>query len=521
MTEIKVFDYGAQPPAPDNPVREQMKLSRNYYNQIVEAENKRRQIAWGEEKFTTPHPPEVIILPDGTKKTNWCKCDRCQAHWNAVRKAYKQLEPLDIKPLRAAAIKTGLYWGSYLLVEQDFSRAWKTTKFYQPVKFRSWKKGGSAGVQIHDNRCSSFFQIEKIPDPEPSKRTKKRDKNAGKGKRRGQLRTIRIRIGSDSNKPVWSDPVSFKMHRPLEGNVVWVKIHMYYRGDREIWSVGFTCNNTLPRIDSATDGVVAIDVSWRILPDGDIRLAYAKGDDGIIDELTLDPYWRERIARADRIRSERDRQLNALKEKDPRFNILKSPRSVRFFAHNKEIDTPQLDNWIKRERHLEQYELGCRRKTYAVRRNAVRVWLRELRRKYTTVVIKDSSHKEMKDHKKAKEAGLHQAARKQGHHVAPGEIVEEICRVFGRQENVAVVTAYGATATCVQCGHMQEVGAERLVTCERCDNTDDRDHISTQNLLTRYFKGEYEKPTSRKTTARFAKRHKKSKQEEECPRDGL
>ena len=517
---MKVFKYGARPVNQESLIRDQMKLARNYYNKLVETENKRRQQAWGSEKPPPPpHPPEEVVLPDGSKKTKWCRCEECKTHWKTLREAYYALDNLDKKPLRAAASSWGLYWGSYLLVEQAFDQAQKTTVYYDPVRFRGWRKGGQAGLQIQNGKnTDSLFKVEEIPDPEPSARSKKNDRRAGKGKRRGQLRTLRIRIGTEGRTPIWSDPIIFKMHRPLEGTVCWLKICMFYRGDREIWSVNFTCKDTSPRTDSATDGVVAIDVSWRQLPNGDIRLAYARGDNGFEDELTLDNSWLERIKKAERIQSHRDERLNDLKTSDSRFRLFKSPRSARIHIMKNQI--AELEDWAKREKHLEQYELGCKRKTYDVRRDAVRVWLRKLRRLYQTVVIKDSSHKEMKEQAKAKKK-LHRAARKQGHHGAPGEIVEEICKVFGRIENVAVVIAENTTATCPVCGHMHEVNKERMITCERCGTTDDRDRISTHNLLSRFFDGQYEKPTARKTESKFAKKHKKVEQEVKHLRDGL
>jgi transposase len=129
-----------------------------------------------------------------------------------------------------------------------------------------------------------------------------------------------------------------------------------------------------------------------------------------------------------------------------------------------------------------------------------------LRKKYAIVVVKDSAHKEMKEQAKAR--GLPRGARKQGHHGAPGETLREIEIAFGREENVAVVEAPGTTATCEKCHAIMEVGAELMVYCERCDTHEDRDRVSTRNLLRLYFAGNFKKPTARKTTARFAKRHK-------------
>jgi hypothetical protein len=533
----------------DSLSRQQLKLSRNYYNNIVEAENRRRfLIKWGGE--TSPLPPhehEKLPSPreeceDRTynKKDPVCKecefvkeckqrkaastCDECEEHWQFWRDRYYSVKPLDLIPYREKAIESGLYWGSYLLVEQAFSAAWKSRDFFSDVKFKSWHSGGVIGVQIQSLQdMNSFFKIEKAFDPR-------------EGRRAGQRHTLQIRVGTINDEPVWSDPIKFEMHRPLKGIVTWVMICLSYRGTREIWSVNFTCSNVPARTDDAQEGSVAIDVSWRKMPNGCIRIAYARGSNGNEYEMTMNQRWYERIERADRIRSFRDQRLNELKAQDKRFCLVKKPHRVRAFALKHNIEDikggykysdkkghryENLKGWCDYDLHLDQYELGCRRKSVAARRDAMKVWIRMLRRRYATAIIKDSSHKEMKDRKRAIKDGIRRPARKQGHHAAPGEFIEEICKVFGRDDNVAVVESPGTTATCTECGHLMEVGPELLVTCEnmiceQCGAQRDRDRVSTQNLSDRFYAGEYKKPRARKTTARFAKRHKNSNQPEQC-----
>lgn len=484
----------------DSLSRQQVNLGHQYYNLLAEAENRRRQLS--KIAISGPKPPH------SSHADNEPPCKECQDFWEVMRGRMRCIPPLDVKPLRAEAVKNGLYWGTYLLIEQAFADAWKKTDWFSPVKFKSWREGGIMGVQIQQKiQPEAQFKIVKAADH----RT---------GRRAGQRHILYIRIGSHKRAPVWSDPIAFEMHRPLQGRVTWVAVCVQYRGSHEEWSVNFTCNEVPARTDNATEGHVAIDVGWRLLPSGETRIAFATASDGAEFELKLDERWRERSLRADRIRSYRDKRLNDLKAADSRFALLKSPRRVCFYARKRDIISEYLNEWIKRERHLEDYELGCRRKTFAVRRDAVRVWLRMLRRGYAIAIIKDSSHKEMKDAKKAKEAGMPRAARRQGHHAAPGEVIEEVCRVFNREMNVAVVAAPLTTATCRQCGHINKVGPELIVKCERCNAEDDRDRISTRNLLDQYASGNGKKPPARKVTARFAKRHNKLNQPKECQLNG-
>lgn len=495
----KVFKYGALPVTLDSEIRKKMKLAREYYNQLVEAENGRRKTVWGGERPKQPpheHKDEPV-------------CEECKKHWKDIRDKYFATPPLDIKPLRAKASEAGLYWGTYLIIEESFSAAWKKTDGLSTVRYKSWRDGGIMGVQLQQaHSANGFYRIEQAPDPR-------------KGRKAGQRHAVKIRIGTRENKPVWSEPIAFEMHRPLQGRPTWVKICYFYRGEREIWSVNITCTDVPERALPDTAKVLAIDIGWRVMSDDSIRAAYARDENGNESELLFDSRWRECGDRADRIRSARDDRLNELKKKDTRFSLIKKPSGIRGYVAKNSIEDTEVTEWIKQDRHLEQYELGCRRRSVAVRKEKLRVWLSSLRKQYATAIIKDSSHKEMKAAKRAKADGMPPPARRNAHHGAPGEIVEEICRAFGRQTNIAIVEAPGTTATCASCGQEMEIGAELMITCERCNAREDRDCISTRNMLRLYASGNCKKPTARKTIARFAKRHKNYVEPNQCQRDGL
>lgn len=495
----KVFQYGALPPIREGSIRAQMLLARQYYNALVEAENARRVKVWGGEEPPDPlHPPEIYIEEEtGRKRKKWCHCAECRAHTRALVARYDAEPALDLKPLRARAVEAGLYWGSYLLAEEAFSAAWKKTHCWKRVKFRSWRDGGEIGVQVatKNKHPERMYIFQHADDPR-------------EGRRAGQRKTLQLRVGSEGRAPLWSDPLRLEMHRPIRGRVTWVSIHLQYRGDREIWSVNVTCADVPEREDLSDAGVVAIDVSWRTLPSGDLRIAYARGSDGKEHELLLSPEWYELGARADRIRGHRDGALDVLQIKYPALEKLRKPRNVRPYILKHEMMNEELEQWCRRDRHLEQYELGCRRRSVAIRIDSARKWLRELRRAYGYVVIKDTKHKEIKDHEKAVDDGVTKHARRNAHHGAPGWMIEEITKVWRRNIEVAVVLAPYTTAECA-CGHIVEVGPELVVHCEQCCAAEDRDRVSTRNMLHRYDIGDIVKPKARKTRARFAKRHKK------------
>ena len=494
----KVFKYGAFPPEKDGAIRQQMKLGRDYYNKLVEAENARRKSVWGGEKPVWPHTPVETTDDDGQKKTTRCKCDECQRYYVQVIAAYKAMGFLDLKPLRADAAAGGLYWGTYLIVEESFNAAVKTTKCFDLVKYRSWREGGYMGAQIQKVRTAdAVFRLRHREDP----RT---------GRRLGTRYNCMIRVGTQDGKPKWSDPIDLVLHRPLCGRPTWLKACMKFRGGKEVWSLNVTCADIPARDDGSQSGVVAIDVGWRVLKDDRLRIAFATGNDGKEFEFLMSEKWRELSTRADRIRGARKIMLNTIQR---RFSVLSKHKSstgaLQHVLQDKTLSKDiELVGWASWERHMSDYETGCRRRSEVKRWTDMCVWLRDLRRQYARVVIKNSVHKEMKDHKKAVDSGMMRHHRRNAHHAAPGEVIEEVCKIWDRKTEVAIIKAQFTTATCPQCGHVHKVGPEQYITCEQCGTQEDRDRISTRNLLTLYAGGEYNKPTARKDGARFAKRHK-------------
>lgn len=479
----RVYKYGAKPRLCEAILR-QMRLGHAYYNRLVEAENARRREAWGGDYAPAP-PHDDCEAKD---------CPECKAHWKGVRDAVRAMR-LDLKPLRAAVVVEGLFWGTYLVVEQAFSQAVRTTDPTQGVRFRSWRQGSVAAVQIQKANPDPNRWWRMFPDP---------SREQGRtGRRRGRAYTAQIRLGTEGREPVWCDPIPLERHRPHEGRVAWVRVHLNYVADREVVSVHLVCVDC--QAYQTGTGRVAIDASWRLL-DGHLRVAWARDDDSIDHILTLPPKWLELHARADRIRAERQRLVNDLIASDTRLARCRSPRGVARVLKRTE-DPPQAwVEWWHRDRHLWQYEDGCRRHSTARRRDAMRKWVAMLRERYGTAAIKDTNHKQIKE--RARENGeLPQPARRRGHHGAPGELYELCRHAWG--DKLVVVGAPYTSQCCLECEHDTDPEAATIHCCERCGAAVDRDRLSTQNMLDLWASGQQRPPTARKTTARFAKQHTK------------
>ena len=525
MSDGYVYKYGARPAGDD--VRAQMAMAVELYNNLVDAENERRMTAWNGPK--APYPPKHVcpkspavkaqrrkereekarleaeraakagkkIKPKKPKKEKEPPCPVCSKHYAEVRKTVYLQPFVDPKPIYHAMRKRGLFWGTCSITVEAWDAARKATKLHKKVRRRTPEDGSAIAVQIqkpqegdHDRQ----FLVEKMPDP----RTGRRAQGKGCGRH-----TVKLRIATVNREPVFCEPIRFEMHRPLAGVISWVKVRYHCVADREVWSVAFTRVEPPGHPTQATEGIVAVDASWRRMPDGSLRIGYAQDTAGFVDELRLPPEWVERGNRADRIQRHRDQYLNELKKSDSRFAHTKSCLGVHRKKEELQINEPELNKWLERDLHLWRYERGCLRSSTLGRRAKMEEWTRMLRGRFAHVVVKDTQFDELK-----MENDLHQGARRQGHRGAPGETIERLRGLYG-MTGMHVVEAAGTSYTCVDCGSYMEVSHHRILCCEQCGSERDCDDVSTRNALRLHDAGKSRPPTARKTTSKFSKRHKK------------
>jgi len=70
---IRAYKYGTRTPIAPL-LRDQMRMGREYYNVLVEAENARRRAAWGSDEV--PPPPHDDCTVKG--------CKDCKEHWSSL-----------------------------------------------------------------------------------------------------------------------------------------------------------------------------------------------------------------------------------------------------------------------------------------------------------------------------------------------------------------------------------------------------------------------------------------------------
>lgn len=183
----------------------------------------------------------------------------------------------------------GLYWGTYLTVEATVKRAGR------PPKQHRWTGDGKLAVQIQSTKPLSTVEVFGGADSRVQIDPLPAGTFADKGRRASRPRLrVRLRIGTteDGRRPIFCDTL-MTLHRPLPpGQIQWVYLIRRRHGFHDAWQLQFVVARDEPwvKVGNATTGVVGIDVGWRLLPNGDLRVAYWAGDDGQEGQLVIPAY---------------------------------------------------------------------------------------------------------------------------------------------------------------------------------------------------------------------------------------
>lgn len=304
---------------------------------------------------------------------------------------------------KAARATCGVFWGTYLTIEAavDASRHHPA-----PPRFSRWTGDGAVAVQIqgglavedatagHDRRFAIDTRLMAIPG------------RGGKPRPR-----IRLRVGSEGRAPVWAEwPLVY--HRPLPpaAKIMWAKVVRERVCDKDRWSLHVTLDDVVQR-ERCGEGVVAVDLRWSLTTRG-LRACQWLGDDDAGAEAMLDPRVLGQFAKAEDLRSIRDKAMNEARvrlvgwtlgadltpEWRERARFVSQWRSpVRLAAlalwwreHRQPSDDEAyaaLEEWRKQDKHLWLWETGARRRGIARRRDQYRVLAAQLARRYGVLVI--------------------------------------------------------------------------------------------------------------------------------------
>lgn len=544
-----VFEYGCLPPTTGEDVMlKEMRRRNDLWNKLVEIEHGYRSKV--RELLSVPDDPAVGIKAEldrvrheikaRRKATRKGKLDiselqqRADDLKDALKVAYQEAKQARKKLIEArrqqlqelewerrTAVKqvqkaSGLYWtnGDDVIAVYDTARK-RAAKEGKELKFHRWEGTGKIftryqyGLPVADVfGDDTRLQINPV-DPEAWTHPQR-------SVRRKLARTrVRLRVTSENRSPVWVE-LPMVMHRPLptggeirSAAIIREKVGRQHRYKLVI-TVALPDKRVAPK---RTGGAVAIDVGWRLVPDG-LRVAYWADEAGNHGQLVLEPVILGAFAQLEGLRSVRDRHFNEIRgrlaewlasnhvpdwvrEATKKLAAWRSPGRLvsltRKWHENRymgdEEIVPELESWLARENHLYDWEANLRDKVRRRRREEYRKFAAGLARSYGKVVLEDFDLRCVAQKPEAEDGtqGTIPADR-QRTIAALSKLrlaIENACRREGAE--VIRVPAMYSTVECHKCGHTEKFDAARQLyrTCPGCWELWDQDHNAALVLLKR------------------------------------
>ena len=472
-----------------------------------------------------------------------------------------QAEQAEIKAMRQTFAAKGLFWPTYNAVLVGFDTArHKRLPDGRPaqVHFHRWDGSGFLAVQIRSEAgdtpltwndvmvgTSPLISV-RMPETERETVTAKN----GQTVTRKRMPILRLQVRGNKAKgpdgawvalsPAWVE-VPFVLHRQPDPEARVLGAHLVRRrvADRFEYRLCITVDETVvaPRSGPA----VAVDLGWRRLPDGRLRVAYWVGEAGSEGQITvptaqLDAQGRiieaggveRQMAMADAWESVRDRKFNLVRDRLATWleaqetlpDLLREarngtparqtkecthiPASIREWKSKGRLaalclrwrDAPEgeegahtaLEAWRRQDHHLWVSAAHTRAQAEARRSDAWRKEARALASRYAFVIIENMHIPDLVKHQNAEEgpASEGNAYRHAARIAAPGSLrlaIKQACAQSGatyREEDAAFTTRIHHA-----CGQRveQDYAAQTMVHCPVCSIWYDQDQNAAKNLL--------------------------------------
>jgi transposase len=254
--------------------------------------------------------------------------------------------------------------------------------------------------------------------------------------------------------------------------------------------------------------MVAVDLGYRLRPDGSMRIAYWVGDDDECGEICLSEKFLGRFTVSPALDNTIDVSANTMhlelknwiKENTVSDEIREATETIsqwkgipwRLFKlwmswkENRFDGDEQifgaLNQWRKQFVHLDQWRVGNDKRSVRQRKDLIGKALAELRRKYKTAIIEDIDWRQLSRTPLIEEGDAEKALRKLKRIASPS-VTESLIK-NGFAETV-LVDPKKISATCFACGKESktEDSANLMHTCRNCQETYDQDKNACLNLL--------------------------------------
>lgn len=325
---MSVWSAGLRAPsAGAEVVREQMHRAHRYRNALTEIERDRRRAvraviyeqappelraqldeidqleAWVDDAWTDVRRARGRDGDAAERDTRADQARNLTAELARVRRASAPLRTLLMPSLsvaleeirdrararvRGARAASGVYWGTYLLVE---AAAQTAARQRSDPHWSSWTGDGAIAVQLQPPLATALvlagtgtrLRIERgdaRPAWQPDRACDQRRAARGLPPRPGPQapasdrdRVLRIRVGSEGRSPVWASfPMVYDRELPLHAVARWAKVLRRRVGSHDRWQLQITLE--LPERPQAAprSGRIGLDVGWRRSA-GDVRVA--------------------------------------------------------------------------------------------------------------------------------------------------------------------------------------------------------------------------------------------------------
>jgi transposase len=521
---MKVYRYWCEPlgRSDDAALRQQLRLASDYRRELARLENLARVL---------------IRAVDGAvseeARPAWRKTEDYRALTHRIRGAHAAA----VREARGAIATSrdgdlGLAWGTYLQVEEAADASRRSVPTYQDVRGWSPRDEGRLAVQIQKPRVLSASALLGGVDTRvkisnelyalgsrvdghrpPAIGISPRNRNGDLRPKR--LRTLSIRIGSSANRdPIWAQ-LHVLMHRPLpDASLKWVfvqrqRVALHYR-----WEAMFVVDeDDRAASPSNVSAAVGVDLGWRRVADGGIRVAYWLGSDGREGSLVLPEEVVRRAPKSDSLRSIRDRNRDELSlvlrawlagvpetswireecahmhawKRIGRFAVLVGRWRDRRITGDEEIFDRAVA-WLKQDRHLYEWEANNRRRMQLQIAGRIEAWAVHLTREYGRVAIEKMDLRKLVRQQHPDDQTWQQQLNAQRVSVVGPGAVRLALKRFAAKAGAAIVEVPAAYTTrdCATCGHRRDDVLDWSpleIGCSSCDAIEDQDRTAARNLM--------------------------------------
>jgi transposase len=393
-------------------------------------------------------------------------------------------------------------WGTYQMIDEAAQAALRSG---ERPRVRAWDGTGALAVHIQGEPLS-------VEDLEAGEHSFARLSGEGR------TRLLSVRLGSVGREPIWGVwPVICHRSLPPDSRIRWVKIHRLRTATHYRWEATITVDTPaqgLRTCDSVNGGpTIAIDIGWRRMRDGTIRVAAWADSEGRSGDLRLDKRIISRIQKVWDLESIRAKAFDAaiadLRSVRPGIYepwFLQATRTIHAWESPQRLAAlvgfwrgkrfsgdaqiyERMEAWRKQDKHLYEWECHQRENVLRHRREIYRLFSVDIARHYRQVIVEQLDLRDFAELPKAGEPPddpQTKAARTWRTFAALSELrlcVKNACANSGaehREEEAA-----WTTQTCADCQEQEPFDAAPSVdhTCSHCGATWDQDLNAARNLL--------------------------------------